>query len=695
MSVVFDIEADALLDEVTRVWCICIFCVQSQKMFTYGPDALDGALKHLSESEMLIGHNILGYDIPVLAKVLQWKPAKTQQVRDTFVISRLAHSDLKDTDMANFRKMRLNKKNIGSHSLGAWGERLGTRKIEFEDFSQFTPDMLKYCEQDVRVNVDLWQCSVLQKPSFKEFAEQFEEDVLLEQRVHYEYSKMGYRGIKFNVDRARDVIADIEERKREVRERINAIVPPVVEEMKTAEYWEMEWPSGETSRFPTKSEAEYERKRLKHKPAECFLRRGPNKTKTHEFNPGSSKQIREYLVGRYGWVSPQLTKRGVELLENGLEYEALARQYGSTKEEHLRLLDYEEAQLFADSAVLNKIGGMVAGDGKGSAWLDRVDSSGRMQFSLHHIGCVTQRSSMTSPNLQQTPSVVIDRDTKEPVWGFEGRYGCDCRAMFEPSEGYVLVGMDLSGIEGCMLAHFLSPYDSGAYIQQVLTGDVHQQNVDSIKRFADYKIGRGDTKPCYYGLLYGIGLEKQGRQVVACCDDARNDFEALRAQYERDPSRIRRTKRVGKSTVPMRPDSCAFADVGEKVNTALSSGIDGFRSLVGDVKKASKRGYLKVFNRRIPVRKAHAALNTLLQGSAGIIAKRWFVRICDVIRYRKYNAYPLLVVHDETQTEVVPEHLEGFTQDGLAAIGWAGRYYNMRLPLSGEAKYGRNWQETH
>ena len=119
-----DIEADGLLDSITRVWCICM------EGASYPPDQLQLALSDMQEEDTLIFHNGLGYDLPALKMLHNFD--YQGKVIDTMILSQLLYPE---------RPM--------GHSLAAWGDRLGFPKVEHEDWSQFSDEMLHRCEVDV------------------------------------------------------------------------------------------------------------------------------------------------------------------------------------------------------------------------------------------------------------------------------------------------------------------------------------------------------------------------------------------------------------------------------------------------------------------------------------------------------------------------------------------------------------------
>lgn len=123
-------------------------------------------LQMLSDASLLVGHNILGYDLPLLEEIYPNFKCK-ENFSDTLIASRLFFSTLTDTDFQR-RPYGLPKSLYGRHSLKAWGIRLGEFKGDFgdsNDWSTYTPEMRKYCEQDTLVNLLLYR--MLQKQEEK------------------------------------------------------------------------------------------------------------------------------------------------------------------------------------------------------------------------------------------------------------------------------------------------------------------------------------------------------------------------------------------------------------------------------------------------------------------------------------------------------------------------------------------------
>jgi hypothetical protein len=129
LDIIFDIETDGLLPDVTKVHCLGMTvegALAGQVFANQEPyDCLEEALEIMSRANSLCGHNIIGYDLPVLKKVLGWTPPKHVKIIDTMILSRLIHTNMYEEDI---KQRTIPLKLYGRHSLEAWGERLGVKK---------------------------------------------------------------------------------------------------------------------------------------------------------------------------------------------------------------------------------------------------------------------------------------------------------------------------------------------------------------------------------------------------------------------------------------------------------------------------------------------------------------------------------------------------------------------------------------
>ena len=111
---VFDVETDGLLDDCTKEFCIVIYDINEEKFHCFhGEELLDG-LFFLKNSDRLIGHNIVSFDIPVLKKIFKWEPSANTEIVDTLVMSKLIYPDRAVRDAKN---NTIDKDMYGRHSL--------------------------------------------------------------------------------------------------------------------------------------------------------------------------------------------------------------------------------------------------------------------------------------------------------------------------------------------------------------------------------------------------------------------------------------------------------------------------------------------------------------------------------------------------------------------------------------------------
>jgi DNA polymerase I-like protein with 3'-5' exonuclease and polymerase domains len=217
-----------------------------------------------------------------------------------------------------------------------------------------------------------------------------------------------------------------------------------------------------------------------------------------------------------------------------------------------------------------------------------------------------------------------------------------------------MVGADLAGIELRMLAHYLARYDGGRYGDVLLNGDIHQENADKIG------ISRRLVKTVTYAFLYGAGDQKIGLSY-----DAQLSPKDAKAK-------------------------------GAEIRQAYMDAIPGLEKLVTAVKSKAESGYISLCDgRRCAVDGSHKALNYLLQGSAGIVAKSWMIHTHNAIKQCEINAHQLAFVHDELQFECPPEYADTLSSALTISSLTAGEYHNLRIPIAAEAKTGFNWAEVH
>ena len=157
---VFDLETDGLLNDVTCIHCLVIYDSENDQTFVYNDkgseEPIVRGIQILEEADVICGHNVISYDIPVIEKIYPWFKC-TSLVVDTLLLSRLYHANMMEVDK-KLDNSRMPLQLRGRHSLESYGYRLGEYKGEFgktTDWKEWSQEMQDYCIQDVNVTKKL------------------------------------------------------------------------------------------------------------------------------------------------------------------------------------------------------------------------------------------------------------------------------------------------------------------------------------------------------------------------------------------------------------------------------------------------------------------------------------------------------------------------------------------------------------
>jgi len=259
--IAFDIEANGLneltintkgnvIPEADTIWCLCALDIDTGQSWKFTPDRIKEGVDLLRSADLLIGHNIVLYDLPVIEKLYG---AVNVNTYDTLIVSRLLYPDRQNHP-------------FGGNSLSQWGEYLGNYKIDYTlGFDSYCDEMLEYCEQDVKLTKDIYDFQ-------EEYRESLTKSIQLEHMVAKIIAKQINNGFNFDLSVADDLEQELLMEKVMIEDQLGEVFPPIIEER---------W-------------SEKTGKRLKDK--------------VTYFNPGSRKQIAERLKSKYNWYAPKTEK---------------------------------------------------------------------------------------------------------------------------------------------------------------------------------------------------------------------------------------------------------------------------------------------------------------------------------------------------------------------------------------------------
>ena len=504
-TLIFDIETDGI--EATKIHMVCGLVAETgerrawlspeaAKVITVHPGTVvsEDLREFFKGATKFVGHNIIGYDCPTVAR-LHGLHFFDDTLFDTQVAFRLWKPDAKSDFFTLLKKKVITaedcSKHSGLYSLKVCAKRVGSYKSQGPvDWASPTQLMFDYCCQDVTATAAVY--AAIKAAKLSEVA------LRLEMLFACTMRRMEANGFPFNRRKAEELEARLRSELADAAFVCHRDLPP-----KTTEWWVRmpgKWNRGcfqVELGLSSKEEviAKYGDTAEKW-PPELRDSWWTKRTHSEPFNPGSRKQIHEYLTG-LGWEPTEFTDGG----DPKVDAETLDELAATGK--------YPLVDRIAHYLMIDKRLGAVA-DGE-NGWLKLVNDDGRMHGGVITIGTVTGRCAHVRPNMGQVPAV------RKP-------FGKECRSLFGASRGRVLVGADASGLQLRCLAHYLAPIDNGEYVRIVTTGDVH-----SINQKAAGLPTRDNAKTFIYAWLFGAGDEKIGEIVGG----GKAEGAALKARFLR------------------------------------------------------------------------------------------------------------------------------------------------------------------
>ena len=424
--IIIDIETDSI--DASSIWCVVCKEIYGDLKVFRNKEKFNS---YILQDDVFIAHNGITFDIPLLRKL--WN-SDIQNVEDTLIMSRL-----------------YNPEREGGHSLEAWGNKLGYKKISFSDFSQYSEEMLEYCKRDVLLTEKVYHILLAEGKPFSRKSLELEYNIA---RIIDNQKRHG-----FYVDKSKAVQLYFETKTKseEIAKDVHRYFLPRAKLIREI-----------TPKY--KKDGVMARTGL----AGIDNVSGPfSLIQFKDFNLASPKQIIERL-NEYGWKPTVFTPKGSPKICE----ENLAKVFETAPEPARRLAEWKMLETRWKTV---------------QAWLENLDNNNRIHGTVYTMGAVTGRMTHANPNMAN----IVSNDKP---------YGKECRACFSiPNNNYRIVGMDAKGLELRMLAHYMR---DKSYMDVVLNGDPHEVN-----RIAAGLETRAESKRFIYAFLYGAGAEKLGSVV--------------------------------------------------------------------------------------------------------------------------------------------------------------------------------------
>jgi len=649
LNIVLDIECNGLHNP-TRIWVIVCKNILdgSYHIFrdvTKSPEK-ERFIEFYSRCNCIIGHNLLGFDLPVLQNLIgvQCRDAGRVEI-DTLILSKLIDYPRK------------------SHSVESYGEEFGIPKGDFSDWSKYSIEMERYCIRDVDITENIFK-------KYRKYTSnpQRQSSIVLEHQFQLVCNSLEKNGFAFNTAKAQQLLDKVQTELDLLDKDILTSFPP--REVLVKEF------TPRATKFGTINRSSVPRA-LHDNMAKYEIGKTYKHTKLVEFNPSSPKQI-VAVLNEAGWKPFVKTKthinteREIQKLRRGrnsqvdlstnplyIKYNELQKVGWTVSEANLETLPPsapKPARSLAKRIMLEARRRTL------TEWLSLVSPAERIHGRFQGIGAWTHRMAHQNPNTANIPN---EFDT----FGKKKLYGKELRQLWIAPKNRLLIGCDAEGIQLRIFAHYINDPE---FTQALVEGkkedksDPHSLNQRII---GDVCKSRAAAKRFIYAMLLGGGLKKFA-EILGCTEpEAQAALDRILTRYT------------------------GFATLKEKVFPADAKrgwfvGLDGRAVRIpGDTDGNRK----------------HLAMSGYLQNGEAVVMKKATLLWHD--KLKDDNALLVNFVHDEWQIEG-PNNMEiairiaKITADSLKQVG---EELNLHCPLAGsywnddlnDYTISTNWSKTH
>lgn len=651
MRIAFNIEANGLKPD--KIWCVVCKDIDTGEIrrfnnLTTDDKERDDFIGYFATADYYIGHNILGYDFPVLHELLGLEfDAKPEACCDTLVISKLADYPRK------------------GHSVEHYAVEFGEGRQSQVSYAQWSPDLLAYCERKTGLAHKIYE-------KYEKYInnKKYQQAIGLEQQFQLVCNNLHDNGFSFNTPKAEALLAKVEGELATLDKDILEAFPPRLKLIR--EINPKETKHGTISLTSIPKDMRQDIPDLNVDAPFCYC-------SWVSFNPSSHKQIVSVL-NEAGWspVEKTTTHIDVERTLGKLKHTKRSPELDITLEElytklnNLRVSGWKvneanletlpssaplAARLLARRILLESRRRTL------TEWLDIVTEDGRIHGKFYGIGAWTHRMAHQQPNTANIPNAVKVSD------GSKILYGKELRALWQAPKNRLLVGVDAEAIQLRVFAHLINdPNLTNAIVNGKKSEGTDPHSLNK-KYFGSFCKTRNAAKHSLYAMFFGGGPGKIA-EIMGCTKEEAG--EAIASLIEKYPG----LSRLQKEVFPTDAKRGYFI------------GLDGRAVRIpGDTVSQRK----------------HLCMSGYLQNGEKVIMAKATVKFEPELR--EYNSFIVGFSHDEWQTET-PNNMTialKVAQLQCDALTWAGEQLNLNCPITGsyyndddkDYTIATNWSKTH
>lgn len=612
---------------------------------TTDPVEKERFLNYAQGVELWIGHNWLGFDYPVLNRLVGLDIPNVADVSiDTLIVSKL-----------------VDYSRSGGHSIEQYGKEFGLEKGTWTDWSKWSPEMEAYCERDTEIGrlVYLRYKRYITNPERRS-------SIVCEHQFQLVVNDLHNSGFAFDSRRASKLLEQVTDQLERLDKEILDVFPPRQVLLRTF--------IPKATKFGTISKSSVPRS-LWDRISDYSVGVEYPVFRTVPFNPSSPTQI-VTVLNEAGWKPEDKTKTHIQVERDlqRLRREGAPDEIKALEEKLIKLrstgwqinernLSTLPSSAPAPARSLAKRILLESRRKTLTEWLGLFNpDTGRIHGSFYGIGAWTQRMSHQNPNTANIPN---EYDTAGQV----KLLGKEFRKLWIAPKNRLLCGVDAEGIQLRIFAHYI---DDKEFTEALINGkkedksDPHSLNQRILGSVCK---SRSAAKRFIYALLLGAGRGKLAEILGASEQETENALQRLLVRYT------------------------GFSHLKENVIPADAkrgwfTGLDGRTVKIKGESLGSRR---------------HLAMSGYLQNGEAVVMKKATLKWWPLLK--NFDAKLVNFVHDEWQVECPNDvdlamKLCHIMADSLRIVG---EELGLKCPLAGsywnddhkDYTIGTNWYQTH